>query len=173
MKRRVERSDLEAFYEAELSYVWNTLRRLGVPNGDLEDVAHDVFQVALERLPSFDEARPLRPWIFGIALRIAARFRRRPGHTREVATASPEAVDEDRRPDEAASAMQEQALVAAALQALDLDRRAVVILHDLDGQTMPEIASALGLRLNTAYSRLRLGRADLVATLRRRQGEQR
>ncbi len=173
MNRRVERPDLEAFYEAELSYVWNTLRRLGVPDGELEDVAHDVFQVALERLHSFDEARPLRPWIFGIALRIAARFRRRPGHGREIAAASPDAVDEGRRPDEAASAMQERAWVASAIQSLELDRRAVVILHDLDGQTMPEIAAALGLRLNTAYSRLRLGRADLVAALRRPQGVKR
>jgi len=43
----------------------------------------------------------------------------------------------------------------------------VFILHELDECTMPEIAEALGIPLNTAYSRLRLASADLAATVRR------
>ncbi len=162
--------DPGAIYEAELAYVWSALRRLGVPGHDREDLAHEVFVTALERLPSFDAARPLRPWLFGIALRVVARQRRRARYVREIPAEAPDAVDGGPPPDEAAVAGQEQRLVLEALEALDLDRRAVVVLHDLDGHPIPEVARALNLRLNTAYSRLRLGRAEFVAAVRRLRG---
>ena len=54
-----------------------------------------------------------------------------------------------------------------ALDLLDFDRRVVLVMHDLDEVSMPEIASALDIPLNTAYSRLRLARADVLAAVRR------
>jgi RNA polymerase sigma-70 factor (ECF subfamily) len=60
-----------------------------------------------------------------------------------------------------------------ALDTLDLDRRAVFVLHELDELSMPEIAAALSIPLNTAYSRLRLARADLAAWLERCQSGRR
>jgi RNA polymerase sigma-70 factor (ECF subfamily) len=47
-------------------------------------------------------------------------------------------------------------------------------LHEIDGCAMPEIALALALPLNTAYSRLRLAREQFHAAVRRerlRRGE--
>jgi DNA-directed RNA polymerase specialized sigma24 family protein len=41
---------------------------------------------------------------------------------------------------------------------LDLDRRAVFVMHALDEIPVPEIASTLAIPLNTAYSRMRLAR---------------
>jgi len=58
----------------------------------------------------------------------------------------------------------------ANLEELPPERRAVVVLHELEGQTAPEIAAALDVPLNTVYSRLRLGRADLNAAARRLSG---
>jgi RNA polymerase sigma-70 factor (ECF subfamily) len=58
-------------------------------------------------------------------------------------------------------------LARSALETLELGRRAVFILHALDECPMPEVARALGLPLNTAYSRLRLARADLALAVRR------
>src|SRR5690606_1467731 len=66
----------EAMFRRELGYVLASLRRLGVRPGDVEDLAHDVFVVALRRLADLDPARPARPWLFGIALRVAADHRR-------------------------------------------------------------------------------------------------
>jgi len=57
--------------------------------------------------------------------------------------------------------------VARALDTLDFDRRAVFILHEIDGVAIPEIARALEIPSNTAYSRLRLARADFGAAVRR------
>ena len=61
-----------AAYDAEFEVVWLYLRRLGVPEADVEDAVHDVFVVAHRRYGTYDPSRPLRPWLLGIAFRIAA-----------------------------------------------------------------------------------------------------
>ena len=42
-------------------------------------------------------------------------------------------------------------------------------MHELDGHAMPEIAAALGVPLNTAYSRLRLAREQFALVVRRKR----
>src|SRR6185437_4950669 len=56
---------------------------------------------------------------------------------------------------------QDCALMVRALGATDQERCALLLMHDLDGISVPEIASAsaLGLALDTVYSRLRLARS--------------
>ena len=164
-----------AVFEAEFSYVLNSLYRLGVRRSDLEDLAHEVFVTVHQILPDYDPTRPLRPWLFGIAFRIASDYRRRARHTREVPEAwGHEPADGARPADEQLASEQSRRLVIEALEALDLDRRAVVVLHDIDGQSIPEVAHALNIPLNTAYSRLRLAREQLRAAIqriRRRRGD--
>ena len=41
------------------------------------------------------------------------------------------------------------------------------VMHELDGHAAPEIADAMGIPLNTAYSRLRLARQDFAAAIKR------
>lgn len=43
---------------------------------------------------------------------------------------------------------------------MDDDRRNALIMHDMDGLSAPEIAEALGVPLNTIYSRVRRGREE-------------
>ena len=154
--------DLTALYRAEFPYVWHSLRRLGIPSRDLEDLAHDVFVVVQQRLGDFDASRPVKPWLFGIAFRVASRFLRRAGHRREVLDDPPDAPGAERPADQALEDEEARRLVLRALGMLDVDKRAVLVMHDLDGHPMPEIASALSIPLNTAYSRLRLAREDFT-----------
>lgn len=152
-----------AIFEAECPYVWSSLRRLGVAPADLEDVCQEVLVRVYRNLDAYDPARPLRPWIFGILHRVASEWRR---HRRRHPEFPTDALDPaDARPDaeHAASRAEARALVERCLAAVQVDRRAVMILHDLDGVAMPEIARALDLPLNTAYSRLRLARDEFRA----------
>ncbi len=159
-------------YASQASYVWSTVRRLGIPPADVEDVAQEVFVTAFRKLPSFDPARPVQPWLFGIAVNLASHHQRWWTRRREVpddgrlarqldVALDPEALAVDR---------QEQALLFAALQKLRLERRAVLILHEIDGRPIPEVAETLEIPLNTAYSRLRLGRLDLAAAVQQLSG---
>jgi RNA polymerase sigma-70 factor, ECF subfamily len=150
-------------YQCEAPYVWRTLRRLGVRGRDLEDLTHDTFMAAYRRFDEFDTTRAVRPWLFGFAFRIAADYRKRASHRYEdVADELSDMVDERPLPDEAFATRQARSLVARALDAMDLERRAVLVMHDLDGHSVPEIAGALSIPLNTAYSRLRLAREQFA-----------
>jgi RNA polymerase sigma-70 factor (ECF subfamily) len=162
--------DFETVFEQELGYVVHTLRRLGVREADVEDVAHDVFITVQRLLPTFEQSRPLRPWLFGIALRAAQNYRRRVVRRGEVTTDEfGDTADDAPGADAHLEVKQARGLVLEALEALDDDRRAVFILHDLDGRPVPEIAEALSIPLNTAYARLRLAREQFTAAVRRLQ----
>jgi RNA polymerase sigma-70 factor (ECF subfamily) len=153
----------EAFddiYERELDYVWRTLRRLGVPEADLPDAAHEVFLVLYRRWNDVERKEELRPWLFGVARRVAAGLRAKrheqPTDVEPAATADP--LDGRRR------------LLLRALELLDEDRRVVIVLHDLEGHTGAEIAAMLDVPANTVHSRLRLARADLLAAVTKLRG---
>ena len=157
-------------YGAEFTYVWNTLRRLGVWERDLEDLCHDVFVIVFRILDQYDARRPIRPWLFGIAFRVASDYRRSARHRREVTGTTIDAPSTAPPADEIMLRRERQRLVMQALEALELERRAVFVMHDIDGHVMPDIAAALGVPLNTAYSRLRLARADFAAAVERVRG---
>lgn len=159
--------EFSKLYREEFAYVWRTLRRLGVLERDLPDVTHDLFVVVFRQLTSYDRTRPLRPWLFGIAFRVVSDYRRSARFAREVLDPLPELVDPASPADDRIAFSQAQALVLQMLERLDLDRRAVFVMHDLEGQPMSEIASALAIPLPTAYSRLRLAREDVAAAIKR------
>lgn len=157
-------------FEEELGYVWTTLRRLGVRSVDLEDVSHEVFVVVHRRLSDFDATRPIRPWLFGIAYRVTSDYRRRAHRRHETLTSEePEGSSSD-GPEEEASIRQRRALLLRALDRLDPEKRAVIVMHDLDEIGMPDIAVALEIPLNTGYSRLRLARRELADVVRELRG---
>jgi RNA polymerase sigma-70 factor (ECF subfamily) len=159
--------DMGAVFDAHFDYLWNALRRFGVREADLEDLVHDVLLKIHQRSADYDPSRPLRPWLFGFAYRVAADYRRLARHRVEVPHARADVAGSERPADERIEADEQRALVKEALESVDVDRRAVLILHDLDEVPVPEIADALGIPLNTAYSRLRLARADFAAAARR------
>jgi len=160
-----------ALFEAELDYVLATLRRLGVAPRDLEDVTHEVFLRVHARWDEYDPARPVRPWLFAFAFRLASDYRRLARHRREVFSEASEPESLALGADDLLASRDRQALVEAALAGVDIDRRAVLLLHDLEECPMPEVAQILGIPLNTAYSRLRVGREELVKAARRLQRE--
>ncbi len=161
------RARASELFAENCDYVWNALRRLGVRHEDLEDLTHDTFVAVYKQWAGYDSKRPLRPWLFGFALRVASDHRRLARHRFEV---SPD--DEEQRDDAPNAAdvllqKERNAFAHAALAALELNRRAVFILHELDGSTVPEIAAAFEIPVATAYSRLRLAREDFAAAVKR------
>lgn len=163
----------EDIYARERDYVWRTLRRLGVPDRHLEDVAHDVLVVVHRKLGDYQASRPLRPWLFGIAFRVASDFRRSAKNARETPQDDVEGLarePEGAGPDAMLESAQRRALVYRALDTLEDDRRAVFVLHEIDGEPIPAVAEALAIPVNTAYSRLRVAREEFSASVKRLGG---
>jgi RNA polymerase sigma-70 factor (ECF subfamily) len=160
---------LRELFVMHAAYVWNTLRRLGVAPSDLEDLTHDVFVHVHRHLGDYDSSRPVRPWLFGFAFRIVSQYRRR-AHRRHESPGlhnTRDAIDPAALPDERLAAEEDRQLVLEALEAIDLDRRAVFVLYEIDGVHMDEIARSLGIPVNTAYSRLRVARSEFAAAAKR------
>jgi RNA polymerase sigma-70 factor, ECF subfamily len=166
---------LRELFAAHAPYVWNTLRRLGVRALDLEDFTHDVFVQVQRHLGEYDPTRPVRPWLFGFAFRVASQERRRAFRRHETQTGQErEAADPRTLADDQLAAEEDRRLVLEALEAIDLDRRAVFVLSQIDEVPMTEVARALAIPANTAYSRLRTARVEFAAAVKRlraRRGE--
>jgi len=155
-----EQACLDAF-QRELDYVYRTFRRLGAPASELDDLAQELFLVLRSTWPNYDQARPLRPYLFGIAFRIAAANHRK--RRRELSVELVEAQDGGPGPEEELEAKQSRALLLAALERVPLPRRAVLVMYDIDDMPMDEVAAALAIPRFTAYSRLRKARRELEA----------
>jgi RNA polymerase sigma-70 factor (ECF subfamily) len=147
-------------------YVWNSLRRLGVPASDLEDLTHDVFLQVGRHVGDLDPTRPVRPWLFGFAFRVASQHRRRAHRRRETPGEADRMTHPGPAPDEQLVAEERRRLLMAALQRVDIERRAVLVLYEIDHTPMADIAEVLGIPVNTGYSRLRVARAELAAAVR-------
>lgn len=159
------RTTFESLYRDHFEFVLANLRRLGVASSQLEDAAQDVFVVAYRRLPQFEGRSSPRTWLYGIARRIAFRYRR----TRErsqrrrwrLAQDSSGTSDDLERELERRQAGE---LLSMFLDTLPLGQREAFILGELEQLGRHELGVALGVNPNTAYSRLRLARERLVQT---------
>jgi RNA polymerase sigma-70 factor (ECF subfamily) len=67
----------------------------------------------------------------------------------------------------AAARTEAAAQIAAALDRMDDDKRIVFALVELEQLAVPDVAQMLDINVNTAYSRLRLARAEFAAYVRR------
>jgi RNA polymerase sigma-70 factor (ECF subfamily) len=153
-----------AVYREHHAFVWRSLRRLGVEEADLDDLVQEVFLVAHRRLADFEGRSKLSTWLFGIAYRVVSDHRRKreAGQRREAAVTPPPAPTQ---PDRKLSRREAAAVLDGLLGRLDPDKRDVFVMAEVAKLTMPEIAEALGININTAYARLRAARARFEAAL--------
>jgi RNA polymerase sigma-70 factor (ECF subfamily) len=155
-----------ALFRAEYGYVWGTLRRFGVSERDVEDVAHEIFLRVYDKLDDYDPARPTRPWLFSFAYRAASDYRKLARHRVEVMTEH-DAPTSAPTAEQALERVDDAQLVAEALESLEFDRRAVLVAFEMDEIPMKAIAATIGVPLFTAYSRLRLAREDFRSAVER------
>lgn len=159
------RPTFEDTYDRHFDFVYLTLRRLGVDTAQLDDATQDVFVVVYRKLDEFAFRSGIKTWLFAIALRIAPRYRRKNHHAAET---DPEQVPTHQpSPQEQTIRNQAMQIMDRILAQMDEDRRILFIMAELEQVPVSEAAEALGIKLNTAYSRLRLARDDFNAQVKR------
>jgi RNA polymerase sigma-70 factor (ECF subfamily) len=144
--------------------IWRFLRRLGVRSDRVDDAAQHTFLIALEALPRIVPGCE-RAFLYSTAVRVAHGVRRRVEH--EVATVD---VESGSSPlptaDELTDQKRAREMLDRLLDHIELAARAVFVLFEIEGFTLPEIAELLKIPLGTATSRLRRSREqfqELVA----------
>jgi RNA polymerase sigma-70 factor (ECF subfamily) len=166
------RSDvrLEQLYREHFDYVWRSARRLGVPLDEADDVVQETFLRARRLLATQSPQTP-RPWLFSILYRVVQHSRRSDRRRRagagEALIAERVASPPARGPDASAEAGEAARVLEAILDTLDAEKRAVLVLAELEERTLGEIAEMLSINVNTAASRLRAARQEVEAGLAR------
>ena len=160
---------LAQIFREHAPFVWRGLRRLGVPECDVEDVCQEVFVVVHRKLGDFEGRSSLRTWIYGICARTASDYRRSGRVRREVVTDAPPDAPQEGGQHEALALKQARATLDRILDELDDDKRSVFVLYEIEELTMAEVAEAIGCPLQTAYSRLHAARKVVEAGVARAQ----
>ncbi|MCO5168465.1 MAG: sigma-70 family RNA polymerase sigma factor [Planctomycetes bacterium] len=135
----------------------------------VDDATQETFLRLHRLLPAVDAARPLRPYVLGVARRVALELARRrssvPGRPGEV---EPDALPGRDLVHEEVEGAERDRLVHGALSALAPEPRAVLVLRLVNGLTMQELADSLQVSVPTARARLREAAAALTVQLERR-----
>jgi RNA polymerase sigma-70 factor (ECF subfamily) len=135
---------------------------------DPEDIAQEVFAVALKRLDSYQGNSSISTWLFGITRKIVANARRRASLRRMVGLHDPSTL-----PSRAALADEDleryrlRHKVQTALHRLKKKHREVLVLVDLEGLPASEVATMLHVPVGTVYSRLHHARRAFAVVLKR------
>ena len=155
-------------FDANASFVWRVLRRLGVPDADADDAVQDVFIVVHRRLGEYEERGSVRAWLFAISRQVASHRRRTHARRERACAELPVGGSSPDDPYETAMRNEAVSIVHEFLSRLDEPQAMVFYLADVEGMTAPEIAASLDANVNTVYGRLRLARLEFEAFLGRR-----
>lgn len=167
-------ASIEQLVGAHFDFIWRNLKRLGVREGDVDDLTQKVFLTAARKM---DSMRPgaERAFLYAIALREAGHARRT---YRRRGEESAEDALEDRstgglRPDEQVDRENAKRVISQVLDGMEEELRMVFVLFEVEEMTAAEIAELLDIPVGTAKSRLRRARevfSDRTSSFRGTRG---
>ena len=129
------------------------------------DVSQEVFLRVFRSLKRWDNTRPLRPWVLGIAVnRCKTRLARSGNRPKLVEDLSDAPAREPPRGDEA----EVGAAIRVAVDTLRDDYRAVFVLFHEQGRSYEEIAEAIDRPIGTIKTWLHRARAMILDELKKR-----
>lgn len=158
---------LAALFDAHHRRLYGLARRLSASPDDARDAVQETFLRAARAPASVPiRAEAQEAWLVRVLVNVCRDRWRKAGTRQRLDAANAAPADESPSPEGAIIARAE---IWRALMALPPRRRAVVVLHELEGATVQEIARLLGLAAVTVRWHLARGRRELARTIR---GEQ-
>ena len=136
------------------AFVWRNLRRLGVPHGEVDDAAQEVFLTAdrrLDEIPVGTEAG----FLFRACEFVALRVRRSHARRREVSEEElTESADTRLNPEQRAVQSEAREALQRILDTMPDEYRSVFVLFEMEQLTTAEVAATLALPEGTVSSRI-------------------
>ena len=130
--------------------------------GDAEDLVQQTFLQLHRSRADYQIGRPLKPWLFTIAMNLKREYFRRLGRRPEQGL---EGIPEPSIDAAGARQMEAQHTLEYALATLSPDQRDVITLHWLGGMPLPEVAKAVGASLSAVKVRAHRGYAAMRRAL--------
>ena len=165
--------DFDSVYEAQVDFVWRTVRRMGVRVADADDVVQEVFFIVHRRLAEFEGRAQLKTWVFKILVHVVRHYwrthQRKPGDRAAEDPSEIHTLAADREDSPTAMLERVEALriLDRLLSELDEDKREVFVLAEIEQMTAVQIAEIIEANANTVSSRLRAARQEFEKALLR------
>jgi RNA polymerase sigma-70 factor (ECF subfamily) len=170
---RVFVPEFDAVYEAQVDFVWRTVRRMGVREADTDDVVQEVFVIVHRRLAEFAGRAQVKTWVFKILVHVVRHYwrtrQRKPGDRAAEDPAAIQTLVADHEHSPAAMYERVEALrvLDRLLSQLDEEKREAFVLAEIEQMTAAEIAEIIEANVNTVGSRLRAARQEFEKALLR------
>jgi RNA polymerase sigma-70 factor, ECF subfamily len=165
---------LEAIYDQYHAFVWRLAQRMGVSGSGLDDVVQEVFVVMHRRRDELDMSGSIAGLLYGVTRRVAGRTRdvEKRRQARLTLVESPTPAEGEPDPESRVLLEERAAVVREALDAMDDDKRAMFVLTQVEGMSVPEAADALDINVNTAYARARVARELVCKAIARHRAKE-
>ncbi len=169
--RKGERAAFERLYRDQRRIVAATLYRVMGDRGELDDLVQEVFVIAFRGLERFRGESKISTWLYRICINVAlGRLRsksRRPPPLQltEQADSAPE--DSPDSPERLLERREDVARVYRALDQLSPKKRVVLVMHEIEGLDLKEIAEIVGAPQVTVRPRLHYARKEFYAIIAR------
>ena len=163
----VNHARITAVVRTNHDFIWRLLRRLGIPEANVDDATQQVFCVAARRI---DEIAPgsERSFLFGTAVRVASDDRRSAHHREQPDGELDRHMSPGPDPEDLAEKNRRRRLLDEVLRSMPIELRAILVLFELEQMTKSEVAELLGIPEGTCVSRLRRARKEFQTIARRR-----
>ncbi len=158
--REGDRGAWRQLYERHAPLVYRFMSALGVPADERDDAVQDVFVAVYRSLGTFRGEAQLSTWIYRIAARHAGRLGRRRKLRDLVGTVLMRQPPPP--PSDPAERAAEVHFVDRLLSRLSSKKRTVLVLFEVEGLRVDEIARIVDCPENTVWSRLHHARTEIL-----------
>jgi RNA polymerase sigma-70 factor (ECF subfamily) len=167
-RTRVSAAQFEGLLRPHLEFLYRLAWRFSGSVADAEDLVQDMLLKLYPRAAQIASIEQLRPWLARVLYRqyvdLVRRRARSPEEPADLEALEAAAALED-GPESRAERGELRARLLAALDGLNAEQRAVVVMHDVEGYSLEELESILDAPLGTLKSRLHRARERLRARL--------
>jgi RNA polymerase sigma-70 factor (ECF subfamily) len=169
LMRRLSEGDLSplgVLYDRHQEGVRQFVARATGSGADADDITHETFLTLAKIAPRYDGRTSARPFLLGIAAQLVRRRKRGIGRWAQALTSFAETfTTRVRTPEEAAATTEEMGRFDDALARLTEEKRLAFLLVEREGLSGEEVARALGIPVNTVWTRLHHARSELRKAL--------
>ena len=160
--------DMEAFrrlYDRYLGQVTRTVGRYLGPSSEVEDVVQEAFVELYRSLGQVSDHDAFEGWVYRVARNVAiSHIRKQP---KSVDFVTLQTLKEPTDHWKKLAAREKVRVLYAAMDCLSDKQREAVIMYEIEGKKLQEIADETDTSINTIGSRVRRGRKQLLKIIKR------
>jgi RNA polymerase sigma-70 factor (ECF subfamily) len=165
--RRGDEAARRLLFDRHALHVTRVLARLLGADGELADLVHDVFLMALRDLHGLRDPSSLKAWLTTLAVHLARGHIRRKARRRWLRFVAPRDLPDAPAPTADGDVRDATRRVYRVLDTLAEDERIAFALRFVDGMELTDVAEACGVSLATIKRRLDRAEALFVARARK------